>query len=703
MDTATRQKLLRAHIPCAETGITQKPAVCGLCGGQCLLNVTLREGRVLRTEGNRSLPYQNGKICAKGAALCQWLYHKDRLLYPMRRSGKRGSGQFERISWEEAIDFLCGRLQACKAAPEQTLFYTGHPKWFRTELTALASAYGSPNFGTESSTCFRAMAMGWQASYGTGPAPADMAHCQTLLVWGVNAAYSSTPKAGVYTQLLARGARLVVIDPRITPLCRKAHIHLRPRPGTDGALALGMAHVIVKENLANRAFIETYTAGFLEYRRYLEAFTPERCEELTGVPREDIAAAARLYAQNSPSAIQLSASPLVHHKNGVQNVRAISLLCALTGQYGIKGGNGPPPAPAVQLAGHFLAGGPRRSTRPDLSHGRYPVWSALVPGEIQVTALADYLEGRGAYPVQNLLAFGMNHRMWPNPARLERALGKVGFFANTDLFMTETARYADLLLPAASSLEREQLLVLGGDTLYYQPRVIQPLGEVKSDMEIIQMLAAKMGYREGVLGLASHEEYLRYQLAPTKVSLEQLRAAPEGLKVPSPAPLPDAPAPPVMPTASGKIEFVSAVLAGCGADGLPVYQPPAKMPRYPLTLSTGCRKPQLFHSRTYRLPWLAGLEPVDLAEMHPSDAAALQLLEGEAVWVESPVGRLPLHLRLDTRCLPGVVNLYHGNGERDANLLIDTEYLDPISGFPGYKSYCCRVEKREEEPHVHSL
>ncbi len=703
------EKLLQAKIPCEETGITVKTGICGFCGGSCLVDVYCKDGKAIKVEGNNSLPTGNGRVCVKGAALKQSLYHPDRLLYPMKRVGERGEGKFERISWNEALDTIAEKLAETKEkyGAKSTLFYAGHPKWFRPQLTDLANAYGSPNVGTESSTCAYALMMACQSVFGKGvmfPMP-DMMRCKTLVIWGVNSLYSNSVMAGGgLMNAINRGVKLIVVDPRCTPTTEHADIHLRPIPGTDGALALGIARVMITEGLYNKEYVEKYTIGFEEYRDYVMEFTPEKVEELTGVPKEQMTEAARMMAENAPCPIQMSASPVVHNINGMQNARAVVMLLALTGSFGVPGGSVPPTPPRAVLKDVFMTvRGTRVDADQDISHNDFPVWAKLTPHEAQVTRIADYIEGKGDYPIRTVLSFGMNHRMWPRPDRLEEAFQKLDFFVSADLYLTETSKYADIVLPVQTSLEREQLEVLGLDTIFYQGHVVEPMGESRTDMDIITGLAAKMGLTiGGEQPIYSHEDFLRKALSTTGLTLEEVKASANGVKAKN-----------VMPgrmseqilqvkTPSGKIEFVSDVVGSCEKewhDALPVYhdfREKLPMDEYPLVLTTGSRKPQLFHSRTYRLPWLANLEKYPLAEVHPEDAKALHMEDEEEIILTTPIGSMAMTLSVNSSTLPGTVNVYHGAGMKDVNLLLDDTYLDPLSGFPGYKAYCCRLEKKEE-------
>lgn len=689
--------------------ITITPAICGFCGGSCLVDLHLQDGKIVKVEGNKTLPFSDGRLCVKGAALKQATYSPDRLLYPMKRVGNRGEGRFERISWEEALDIIVEKMEDTKEkyGAKSTMVYVGHPKWFRPYLTDFANHYGTPNVGSESSTCAYALMLACKCCFGSDvfmPQP-DMRRCKTLLIWGVNPLYSNSVKGGKgFLGAVERGVNVIVVDPRCTPTTEHAALHLRPIPGTDGALALGMARVMITEDLYDKDYIEKYTYGFEEYKEYVMEFTPEKVEKITGVPAGNMIKAARLFASEKPSAIMTSASPVVHNINGVQNARAIELLSALTGNYGMPGGVMAPGPGRPRMKGAFMNDWMQRvDPDQDLSHDQFPAWRKLIYYETQVTRIADYLEGKGEYPIRTLLAFGMNHHMWPRPDRIEDAMQNLDFFVNVDMYMNDTCKYADLLLPAATSLEREQVEILGPNILYYQPEAIQPMGEVKNDIEILLELSSRMGFSLGDPQIHSYEEYLDSLLSPTGVTLAELKEHPEGMQPQNPAKVRTSEQILQVKTPSGKIEFVSQVLESCkkpGHEGLPIYRDfreQLPMEEYPLILATGSRKPQLFHSRTYRLPWLANLEETPVIDIHPEDARKLSLENGEEVVLRTPVGAMELSVNLDSSCLPGVVNVYHGAGEKDINYLVDDKYLDPISGFPGYKSYCCRIEKKVME------
>ena len=679
---------------------------CSTCGSCCEVDTYVEDGKLVSVEGARNTPMQSGGMCAKGAAAKQYVYNKDRILYPMKRVGKKGEGKFERISWEEAYEMIAENLLRIRkeSGPESVVFYAGYPKWYRPALLRLANAFGSPNYCTESSTCFQAAALAWRSLYGNGICGPDMKNAKTLLVWSSNLYHSNTPMSGTYQGLKKRGVKIIVVDPRHSVTAHDADIHLQLIPGTDGALALSMAQVIIEEGLYDKEFVENYVYGFEEYREYVQNFVPEEAEKITGVPAAQVRLAARTYAGNGPASVMFSASPIVHHINGVQNYRAVFSLIAITGNYDVEGGNRTQPGPS-SLANEF--GRVRRFDGIEaIGQKEFPVWFDLSCDEAQCTKLADYILEEKPYPIKAVFAMGLNHRMWPQPEHLQRALEKLDFYVNVELFMSESSNAADLVLPACTSYEREEVHVGKGGRFYLSNRAIEPVGEAKNDIEIIIDLLKKMGLKDEALE-NGYEAYMQHILEPSGLTLEELKNHPQGMqgknlfppvvKTYESAPL---------HTPSGKVELKSLVLEryreSHGYEGLPVYhdyRAETKIDRnqYPLILSTGNRKPQFFHARVYRMAWLSNIEKATLVEIHPEDGEKYHIKDGATVKVVSPSGEMVGIAAYTIAGKPGVVNIYHGNPKGDANELIGKDYLDPISGFPGYRSYFCRIERVEEE------
>jgi len=524
-----------------------------------------------------------------------------------------------------------------------------------------------------------------------------------------------------------RGVKFIVADPRLTPLASMADIHLQLRPGTDGALALAMANVIISEGLHDREFVSEWTRGFDEFRRYAAEFTLERAEEITGVPAEKIHQAARLYATSKPAAMMPSSSPVVHHVNGVQYVRATLALIGLTGNFDIPGGNVAASPSWLHVAGagfpsrehEFELPRPWSELPPRLGQTRFPVWTEMVD-ECQAMDIPRQVATGQPYPLRGLVAFGMNYRLWPDSEGLIAAVDELDFIVDVDLFLTDTAKYADIVLPTCSSLERSELRCYPQKYIVYTTPVIEPLGDSRSDFDIVFALADKLGLDYQVTGekLGGYlsngapdfgqalEASLDWILEPSGMRIAELKTHPAGMAVPNPSPVKYRKYEEAgFRTPSGKMEFSSSILEKYsdrpGIDGLPIYAEPPYSPvssadlarDYPFVLSTGARLPMFIHSRLFRLPWCRSLRPQAAADLNPSDAEALGIAQGDEIEITTPTGSIHVRANLTQMVRPGDVHMLHGYPEADVNTLLEGDYLDPISGFPGYKAALCAVRK----------
>ncbi len=724
------QRMIEGKIPGGHTGIEVRKSVCTVCDPltQCGLDCYVRDGRIVKVEGSQENPNSGGTLCAKGAAQRQWVYHEERLRTPLKRVGPRGSGQMVPISWTEALDVVTQNLKKLEAesGPESVAFYCGYPKHLRPFLQRLALQFGSPNYCTESSTCFTAMAMAWRLNYGQMGAP-DLAHTKCLLVWTANPFYARTPGARGLMDAKEKGVKFIVVDPRMSPIAAIADIHLRLRPGTDGALALAMANVIISEGAYDRQFVAEWTHGFDEYRAYAAEFTLERAEQVTGVPAALIREAALLYATSKPAAMMPGSTPVVHHTNGVQNQRAAAALVGLTGNWDVPGGNVVQPMSWLETVGGFTTRSrefamPRDWSQfpPRVGATRFPVWTEMID-QGQAMDLPRQIHSGEPYPLRGLVAFGFNHRMWPDSQGLLAAVDKLDFIVDVDLFATDSSRYADIVLPACSSVERSELRCYPQKYAVYAQPVIEPLGESRSDVEIIFALADKLGLpygpgeqpRDGTylpsgapdFG-AAFEEAMDWILQPSGMTVAQLKQHPGGMPVPNALPTTfkkyeDG----GFPTPSGKMEFASTLMEKYsdveGIDPLPLFREPRLSAEsspevareYPLILGTGTRLPMFIHSRTFRLPWTRSLRPDAAVDLNPADAARLGVAQGDRVELSTPQGSIEVAANLTELAYPGAAHMFHDYPEADVNTLIPGDYLDPISGFPGYKALLCKVRK----------
>jgi anaerobic selenocysteine-containing dehydrogenase len=674
----------------------------------------VKDGKIIKVEGSKEHPYSLGTLCSKGAANRQYIYSEDRLKTPLKRTGPRGSGKFKPISWDEALDTIAFKFNEIKEqnGPESVVFFSGYTKYFRPYLKRLAHSFGSPNYLTESSTCHQATAMAQKLTFGLPGGP-DLKNTKCLLVWSANPFHTNPGNARAILKGKERGMKLIVVDPRETPTTALADIHLQVRPGTDGALALAMANVIIHEKLHDQDFVANYSYGFEDYREYVQQFTPEKGEELTGVPADKILKAARMYASIKPAAIMPSASPVVHHTNGVQNYRAVFALAGLTGNYDIAGGNFVVPPSFIHIPGliptrehEFIQCRPWSEMAPRIGVDRFPVWVEMIDEEAQAMHLPSQIRSGEPYPLKALIGFGMNHRMWPDSNGVLESVGKLDFFVNVGIFMTETCKYADIVLPACTSVERSELRCYPMGYIIFTQPAIPPLYDSRSDVEIIYELAARLGLDDPLLK-AGCEASVDWILEPSGISVAELKKHPGGMFVPSPMKLPEKKYLKLgFKTLSGRMEFKSKVLEKYegrpGFEALPVYTPP-KYSRestpelaqeYLFILNTGSRLPMYVHTRTFRLTWTNSLRPNHpAADISPADAARLGIKQDDAIRLSTPKDAIVVKANLTQMVQPGVIHMYHGHAEADVNLLFEGDYLDPLSGYPGFKSALCKVEK----------
>jgi anaerobic selenocysteine-containing dehydrogenase len=730
----------KGKIPGEATGIEVRKSICTICDPQtqCGLDCYVRDGRIIKVEGTLENPHSGGTLCAKGAAQRQWIYHEERLRTPLKRVGPRGSGEMVSISWSEALDTVTENLQRLKAesGPESVVFYCGYPKQMRPFVQRLAFLFGSPNYCTESSTCFTAMAMAWRLVYGAMAGP-DLAHTKLLFVWTGNPLWAGTPNARKLMDAKERGVKFIVVDPRNSPIAALADLHLKLRPGTDGALALAMANVIISEGLYDREFVSEWTRGFDKYRAYASTFTLERAEEITGVPAALIREAAVLYATTKPAAMMPSSTPVVHHTNGVQNQRAAAMLVGLTGNFDVPGGNVVQPLAWLEVPGGgfpsrdhaFKMPRPWSDLPPRVGAARFPVWTEMID-QGQAMDLPRHINSGDPYPLRGFLGFGVNYRMFPGSKDWLAAVQKLDFICITDLFATDTAKYADIVLPACSSVERSEVRAYPQKYVIATKPVIEPIGESRSDTDIVFGLAQKLGlpyqdYDGAAAGGATppadlggflpngapdfgdaFDAALDWILAPSGMTVAQIREHPAGMPVPNPIPITFKKYEKNgFATPSGKMEFVSSITEKHadreGIDGLPVYNEPKLSPLstpdvaagFPLVLGTGTRLPMFIHSRTFRLPWTRSLRREAMVDLNPIDAGKYGIAQGDLVELSTPYGAIQVKANITELAGVGVAHMFHDYPEADVNTLLSGDYLDPISGFPGFKASLCAVKK----------
>lgn len=704
------ERRIKAKIPGADTGIEVRHTMCDICspGMHCGINAYIKDGRVIKIEGIDGHPSNDGRLCTKGMANREYIYREDRIKTPLKRIGKRGEGKFEPISWDEAYAEIARGLNSCKEAygAESVAFYSGYSKWYRQLLRRLAYAFGSPNYGCESSACYTAAFMAWKVAAGEQGNP-DMGNSDLFLGWAFNPFYSSYMGANRAMALKEKGLKFLIVDTRRTPATEKlADLFLQPRTGTDGALAHAIANVLIEKGWIDRPYIDQYVYGFEEYAEYVKQFNEENTESITGVPYDQVVAAARLIHENPRMSCNESSAPLCHHRNGLQNYRSVMALLAITGNFDRTGGQ----KLSVHSYMHVPCGFETREnqylyeTRPKnveepVGAERFPLWNYL-EGEMQAMDMPrQILEGK-PYPLRAVFALGLNARMFPDSGRMFKALKSLDFFVDTDLFLTDTAMWADIVLPACSSFERGEFKPYPGGVAWYTSPVIEPLGEARSDVRICTELARVMDLPDENLKKGYEYFIQHYILDDFHVTVDELKKAELPIKIADVTEEEDLEMlKKGLNTPTGKFELKSAIIEQhpeWGLNPLPVYVDPlddADPECYPFVFTSGSRIPGAIHSRLHKVPRNRSLRPDPMADMNREDCDRLGVEEGDEIEISTSRGSITVKVHPTLTVPEGLVNMFHGYSEADAESIMDGDHLDPYSGFPAYRSTRCAVKK----------
>ncbi|MDR3209122.1 MAG: molybdopterin-dependent oxidoreductase, partial [Oscillospiraceae bacterium] len=722
--------------PPEEVGGEYKYSHCVMCNHvpRCGIKALVKDGRILRLE--RREQYGNETLCPIGAASVQDIYAPDRVLYPMRRTNPKGErSQWKRITWDEALSEIAEKFNGIKEkyGAEKVLFMTGDPKEPRAILQRLAYTFGSPNFGTESSTCATATTIAIKLIYGVKSratqslsmgSPPDVNDTSVSIIWGNNPANSAAWSVDRLKTTKEFGAvKYIVVDPRVTNTVENfADVHIQLRPGTDGALALFFADQIIRSGNYDKDFIANWAHGFEEYAALCAEYTLDATAEICGVPKSVLQAAAALLTERTKPITIKSSSAMPHHTNGTNAYRAMMLLIPLTGSLDVEGGHMiANDVLDVDLSGSSF-GFARLDLYPAIRHLRvdtpyHPLWDAVdIDGNIQINSIPEYVK-TGA--IRACIMLGGNAMMWAQSHEYQEAFRDMEFVVAADFRDNPwTHDYVDMLLPAAMSYERSAPLTFNGRKIFLREPVIPPRGEARSDYRICCDIGTALGFGDVFFGggegaeEACLREVLRTLGGSKTVTLEDLRAAsPDGVIIP----IRGGPkfrkwelglirkdGKPGFETESGKVEFTSELLRAHGLDPLPVYIEPVYSPRstpdvaesYPLVMNCGSRVPFYSNAKERELPWLRRFMPDPVVRLNPADAAARGLTSGERVRVTAPVNDEGIVVTLETSetIKPGVIDILHGWEHANANELITRDF-DPISGFVPFREGLCQVAR----------
>jgi len=670
------------------------------CPSCCSLDVRVDNGRITTVTGDRQHAFTQGVICGKVRAYGERVHSPLRIAQPLRRIGPKGHGRFEPVGWQDAVGEIAHRWRETIAADgaEAILpfsyagsmgalqYHAGH---------ALFHALGASQL--DRTICVSTAYAGWRATLGavTGNDSEQMVGADLVVLWGINAAYSTINVMTLVKQARARGAYFVVIDPYRTATAQQADEHLMVRPGSDGALALAMMHVLVREGLLDRDYLARATVGFDRLAEHVGAWTPERVAPIVGLPAETITRFARRYGATRRAFLRIGIG-ISRHDNGGMTCRTLACLPALTGAYADPHGG------ALLSSGSTAGVDNTVFERPDLLRTPAP----RIVNMIQLgRALTDPAM---APPVKALYVYSSNPAaVCPNQALVLQGLAREDLFTVVhEQVMTDTARYADFVLPATTSMEHEDLYRSYGQFYLQLARpVLPPHGEARSNWQVCGMLARALGVAEAhyanTPATVIREALARGNETVRGITYERLCA--EGsvrLNLPRPY-LPFAHG---APTASGKVELYSERMAARGLPGLPTWTPLTEGPadgalatRYPLQCIV---PPNRFFlnssfSQSERLRRRQGSPTVMLA---PADASARDIADGDQVCVESARGTATFKARVTDATRPGVVVIegiwwhrFHPGG-RGVNFLTDDRVTD-MGGGPALHSNLVEVSR----------
>jgi len=668
----------------------------------CGLNVYVKDGKLVKVDGMEEHVATKGVLCPRGWHLPDYVYSPDRIKYPMMRNG---NGSWKRASWDDALDTLASRLRDFKDeyGARSVAVSVGSIGAENILISAFAqrwrAAFGTPNFFSIEAHCFRTRIMARLFTFGTYPlSDPDEAEC--VVLWGHNPDASEPPVAARLHKLLDEGKiRVICIDPKRTPLAKRG-LHVQIRPGTDCALALAMMNVIIAEDLYDKEFVEKYTTGFDKLVEHVKDYIPEKVSGICGVPATKIFQISRLFAGAKSACIEQGINTLDQHINGFQNSRALSILQAITGNYNKPGAWCVNPFMRLSDLRLPVEGKP-------LGAEEYPVfhsfWGMTSPYGQQMV-LPDAILTEKPYPIKAMIVSAGNPvAAWPDTKKLVKAFKKLDLLVVMDLFMSETAELADIVLPVCSSVETLGLaynygLTMGIPFAMLSKKLIEPIGESKPDWWIYSELGRKMGYGEH-FPWRTDEEVVEHMLKPSGLTMKQLMEEhPEGVMFGKRRyEMPER-----IKTPSGKIELYSQSLADFGEDPIPVHKEPSQSPisnpeltkEFPLILITGVRIPEYTHWQMRRIPQLRQLAPEPIAWVHPSTAQESGVVDGEMMIIETKGGQIKIKASLTQDLMPSVVTLTHGwEGELNANNLTDLAPRDSVTGYAEFRNLACRIKK----------
>jgi anaerobic selenocysteine-containing dehydrogenase len=610
-------------------------------------------------------------------------------MYPLKRVGERGEGKWERISWDEACDLIAERVSEIrdKYGPEAIATFGGTGRNYVPPYARLAGyGFGTPNgsFALSGFSCWLPKVTFWTIIHG-GHVEQDLSPDrfddprwkvpECTIIWGSNPIVSNHDgyRGWSIVECMKRGGKLIVVDPSLTWLASRADIWLQLRPGTDGALALGMLNVIINEGLYDKKFVEKWTHGFEALKERVQEYPPGKVAEITWVPEEKIIEAAKLFAKSKPAVIHTGVC-IEMASSGMSTCQAIQQLWSITGNLEVPGGMTVVKIPEPISAWAYY-GGLVESPIPEETMRKKAGWDEYFltkSGPSQVDRLMEVIFTGKPYPIK-MIWFQTSNPLactGQEPRRLCEALNGMDFVVVADLFMTPTAMMADLVLPVASALERDSFRWWWAEWELQAINKVIELGECKTDEEIALTVGKRLNPE--AFPWKNAEEYLDDRLKGLGMTFKELRE--EGPIFPKPEYerhekgllRPDGQ--PGFATPTGRVELYSTIFEQMGLDPLPSYQEPPESPvstpdlneEYPFVFTNGGRSWVFFHSEHRHIPEFREIHPQPITDIHPDDAERLGIKDRDWIWIENRYGRCKQIARVTPTILKGVVHAEHG-------------------------------------------
>ncbi len=620
---------------------------CHVCPGRCSIKATLEDGRVvdIAPDKESGLPNEQCPVKKGRFSIPEVLTHPDRLTYPMKRIGARGEGKWERITWDEALDTIAQKLLSLKEqhGPESVAFGLGEPKGLEFAFAQrLASAFGTPNVVTPGWCCGVPAGMASALTYGWNCVPDQEQLPRLIVFWAVNNNFTSGGmRRETFEKAIASGTKVIVVDPRKIDMANVADLWVRPRPSSDGALAMGLLKVIIEEELYDKPLVESWCNGFDLLAEEIKTFSLEEVSEITWVPQSTIRAFARLYATTKPACIQWG-NGLDTSAVAFSSAKAIAILRAITANLNVPGGDVfLTPAPYVRPGNFFLLNKfPRNKDKAVGKEFKLAQRSAFVPPHSLVDSVLTgrpYRIRAGIFLLTNPLI------SYPDSRKTHEAFMSIEFSVVSEIFMTPTAALADIVLPAAWGMEHEELGYWPGwyEEIRAYPKLVDPPGEAWADTKWLNELAKRVGVGEDFW--ESDEEALDHMVKASGLTYEDMKRK-RVLHAKTEYKRHD------YRTRSGKIEIYSKDAVDFGYSPMPYWKEVTDLPKlsetYPLLMTNA--KEDVYMLTGYKhVASLRVMKPEPLIEMHPEAARKFGVSDGEMVSIETAKGRIVQRLAVN--------------------------------------------------------